>query len=522
MKRLLLLMLLPAAAACGGGAAVEQSSAATFTVKRGDLRITLTESGTLEARNKVSIRPQIETGAKILTIVDEGTTVKEGDILVELDKTEIDSEIERLEDSVIQLEAELKNARTDRDITQGENESAKDKADLKLEFAKLELKRYVEGDHPQEQRKRELAIDEADSRLKQAKDKYDQMPKLFEEGFVTAVELEEKKLAFETAQVALETAKLDLSLYTTYEYPMTLRQKQSDVTEAERELTRVVAKAEASLSAAEAVVRQKERQYETAVQKLEKAQKNRENHTISAPQAGIVIYGGGRDRWGNAEDEVKVGATVFPGRTLIELPDLGLMDARLQVHQADVGKLRVGQTAWVTLPGRNQQRYEAKVSEIGSVAQSQNWRDPIRRFDVKVQIVERVEGLRAGVTVEVEVDVGAIEGVLFLPLQTVSTSGNAFTVFRREGGEARRVRVTLGQANEQFVQVLDGLAEGDEILLVNPEVVAEEEKKPEAGQEKAPNGVPAGGAGARPGGTGGGARPGGGGTGGGKSGGGGR
>lgn len=497
---LLLAVLL--AVSCGSGAP-EDNPAATHRLVKGDLRMTLTESGTLEARFKTSIRPQIKTGAKILSIVDEGTLVKAGDVLVELDKESVQREIEDLEDRVIQLEADLKNARTDLEIQKGENESAVEKAALALEFAEKELERYEQGDHPQALRDRELKIDQADSRLKQARDKYAQMPRLLEEGFVTPIELEEKKLAFESAQVELESARLDLELYEKYTHPMTLRQKKADVIEAQREQKRVVARAEAREEAKVAVVRQKDRQYEAAVAKLEEARAELAHLTITAPQDGIVIYGGERDRRGNMEQNVKVGETAFPGRTLIELPDLTMMNVNLQVHQADVGKLRKGLTAWISLPGRSQTKYRGTVTDIGSVAQSQSWRDPIRRFDVVVQIEDRVQGLRAGITVEVEIDLGEIGATLFVPLQAVSSSGSGYFVFLKDSGGVKKRRVRLGVANEQFVQVLEGLAEGDEILLVNPEVAAEEEEQESGGGEERPGagGAPAGGngAGQRPG-----------------------
>ena len=125
------------------------------------------------------------------------------------------------------------------------------------------------------------------------------------------------------------------------------------------------------------------------------------------------------------------------------------------------------------------------MSEIGSVAQSTSWRDPVRRFDVVVQIDDRVEGLRAGVTVEVEINLGDIDGILYVPVQAIASTGAGFSVYVLEGGTVKRRRVKLGRSNEQFVQVLEGLAEGDEALLTNPDVlVPDEEGDAEALKEK--------------------------------------
>ncbi len=479
---LILTVLLVAGCADENGTGAE--GVETFLVEKGNMEITLTEAGTLQARNRVDIRSKVK--AQILSLIEEGTLVKAGDILAELDKESVQDDIERLEDNVIQLTADLKNARTDLEIQIATNDSDIEGADLKLKFSRLGLERYVEGDAKLELRDLELKLDEA-------RDKWEKMPKLLEEGFVTVVDAEKNKLAFESAQLKLEN-------YKKYTYPMTLEQKQSDVTEAKRELKRVKARAEARFEAKTAVVRQKERQFETAVGKLEEEKERLQNLTIVAPQDGIVIYGGRRDRWGNVEDEIKVGSTAYPGRTLIELPDLSRMDVKLQVHQADVRKLRKGLPALVTFPDKSAGKQKGTVTEIGSVAQSTSWRDPVKRFDVTVQLDDRVEGFRAGVTVEVQIDLGDLEDVIYLPLQAVSSTGSGFSVFVQEDRQVKRRRVSLGRSNEQFVQVLDGLKVGEKVLLTNPELVSEDDGGEEAASGRKsggrpPNGRPGGGSG---------------------------
>ncbi len=474
----LLVLTVLLAAGCAEENGGDLEGVETFTVERGDLKITLTESGSLQARNRVDIRSKVK--AQILSLIDEGTQVKAGDVLAELDKESVLDDIERLEDNVIQLETGLKSARTELNIQVDTNAGDIEEADREVRFTGLELERYEQGES-------KLKLREMELRLSQAKDKYEKMPRLLEEGFVTPVEVEENKLAFESAQ-------LELDNYKRYTHPMTLEQKKSDVTEAERGLTRVKARAQARFEEKTAVARQKERQYETAVGKLDEEKERLENLTIIAPQDGIVIYGGRRDRWGNVEDQVKVGATAYPGRTLIELPDLSLMDVKLQVHQADVRKIRKGLPAMITFPDKSAGKQMGTVTEIGSIAQSSSWRDPVKRFDLVVQLNDRVQGFRAGVTVEVEIDLGDLEDVLYVPLQAVASTGSGFSVFVREDGETRRRRVTLGRSNEQYVQVLDGLEEGDLVFLTNPDMVTEEE----SGEEALPGKKSGGPSGSRP------------------------
>ncbi|MEN8150650.1 MAG: efflux RND transporter periplasmic adaptor subunit, partial [Planctomycetota bacterium] len=473
----LLILALPFAfVSCGGGEDEAVTEETTYRVVRGDLKITLTESGSLEARQKTNVRPRIRRGEKIISLVEEGTVVRKGDVLAELDKSTIEKDIEKFEDQIIEFETQLKNARTELEIQKQTNESELDKATLTLEVARKALERYTKGEHPQEVIDLDFKIFQAKARLEQAEYRYRSIPDLLEKKFVTEVEAKEKELALAEARGNHDAAVLAKELYVKYTQPMEEAQKKADVTEGERELSRVQARAEARLDSKTAIVRQKERQFAVAKGKLDEAKEHLGFLTVLAPQDGIVIYGGNADRWGNVSNTVKVGETAYPGRTLIELPDMTQMDVHLQIHQADVTKVKKGQRAVVTIPGRRSAVFEATVADIGSVAQSRSWRDPIKRFKVVLQITERVQGLRSGVTVETEIDVGAIENVLYIPLQAATMSGGSYFVFAKTSAGVEKRPVQLGRANEQYVEVKEGLADGDEILLVTPQMVEGEAK----------------------------------------------
>ncbi len=65
---------------------ITTSNHPTFTVKRGPLRISVIESGTIKALDQVIIKSELEGRTSILTLAEEGTRVKKGDLLVELGK----------------------------------------------------------------------------------------------------------------------------------------------------------------------------------------------------------------------------------------------------------------------------------------------------------------------------------------------------------------------------------------------------------------------------------------------------
>jgi HlyD family secretion protein len=194
-------------------------SQAVFRVEPRDLRVTVTETGSLKTRNQELVRPRIPGQAKIMSLIEEGSLVKEGDVLCQLDQTDVEKEVAALETRLIQLDGELTAAKAEFEIQLSENEADIANAELKLRFADVELERYQKGEFVQEQKKREVRVEEARSSLERASRKYEQMPALLEEGFVTQAQVEEERINKVKAASEVELADLDLSTYLVYTSP---------------------------------------------------------------------------------------------------------------------------------------------------------------------------------------------------------------------------------------------------------------------------------------------------------------
>ncbi|MEN6335361.1 MAG: hypothetical protein ABFE01_14015, partial [Phycisphaerales bacterium] len=68
----------------------------TFKARRGPLTISVVESGTIKAREQVIIKNEVEGRTSIITLVPEGTRVRKGELLVELDASSLhDSKIDQ-------------------------------------------------------------------------------------------------------------------------------------------------------------------------------------------------------------------------------------------------------------------------------------------------------------------------------------------------------------------------------------------------------------------------------------------
>ncbi len=251
------------------GISTDTISGGTFTVKRGDLSITLTERGTLKTRNAAQVRSQVEGRTPIQWLADEGKAVKQGDVVIELDRTETEQSVEERRNLIIQLESEEKAARTEELIQREQNQTGLEKADLNLEVARAELAKLLEGDIPTEERRLELAIITARSESERAEARFKEMPTMQEKGFITADQFEDERIKLRRAQEALVTAEQEKELYLKYKKPLDIRQKEASVTEAEGGVLRATNQAEARLEGKKAHVSQKERRLNRERLKLE-------------------------------------------------------------------------------------------------------------------------------------------------------------------------------------------------------------------------------------------------------------
>lgn len=451
----------------GGEAKDTIDEAALFAVRRGTLEITITENGYLKAENSEQLKPKFRGSGTLTWLIDEGSDVVEGDLLAEFDKTEIETDLTDTRNKVTEIQTELEAAQAELKIQGRDNEAEIEKAQVGEKVAELTHERYVKGEYPNEQRKKKLAVEKAESELSRAQERFKQVPDLVEEGFMTKIQEEEERIKVEEAKIALESAHEDRKLYETYTYPMELAQKESAVRDADRTLTNSREKAGIRLKEREAQVSNHKRRLDTTEARVKKLEEELEAMTMNAPSAGVVLYGNASRPW--ERDRIKVGNQVYQGLTVITLPDLSVMQVQLKIHEADINQIELDQDAVITLETYRGQVFTGKVVEVATVADSSDWGDSTnKQFRVLVTMDASETELRAGITAKVEIKVGAVEDVLYVPVHAVvAEGGEHFCWIVAEGEVVRRI-VTIGKNDAHYVEVVTGLEEGEQVLLYDP------------------------------------------------------
>jgi len=444
----------------------------TAMVARQTLKIVLTERGTLKTKNSTQVRSR--ASAKIEWLIDEGKQVKEGDILVELDKKDTKNTVDQLANQITQLETELKSATTEELIQVDQNKTDIEKAELALAVADVERKKLLEADLPADERKLQLAIEEKKVALKEAEEDVTAYEELLKEDFATQREVDKAQLALKKARNDLKTAEMEWENHQSYEKPLEIRKKEAALEEAKRGLERAKKRAEAQLAAKQAVVQQKNVSLQRIRQQHEQMSKQLEEMTLKAPTEGTVLYGDPDNPWNN--ENIKVGGQVWHNMVLITLPDSREMNVVVEIHEADIDKVKPDMVAYVTSETQKDKVYEGKVVKIDSVANAgRRWwgGDDVKRFRVEIELVEKELDLKTGTSAKVEIQIGEVPDVLAVPLQAVFAREGKYYCYVAKEGEPVRVEVEPGRSNESYVEVKSGLAEGDEVLLYDPEIATE-------------------------------------------------
>lgn len=448
---------------------LKEQLADKYLIAPRSFNITLREKGELKAAQSTEVQCEVEGRSTIIWLIDEGASVKKGDLLVELASDEIETRIQDQELRESKADMDHQAALTELEIQRDRNRSDIAKGELAVELDELELQKYLEGEWPQQLKDAEIAIQQAEITLERRLEDYRDSLDLAKQGFVTKTVLEEDEFNLRKAQWDLEKARLALVVLQQYTYEATLRQKQSDLEEAHSELERIRKNAEAEERRKEQTVFARQRELEVTREILAKQREQRDKCRIIAPNDGFVIYGAqhGGGRWWDSNDQIRKGAQVTERQVLVTLPDTSQMVVSLQIHEAKMDRLELGEPVKVEIDGIPGEQFSGKVTKIARIASTNNrWLNPdLKEHDTEITLDPTERNLKPGQTAHAEIFVDRVEDALAVPKQSVYARTGQQFVFCWNDGFIEPREVQLGRSNNEWAEVVDGVKSGENILL---------------------------------------------------------
>jgi RND family efflux transporter MFP subunit len=318
-----------------------------------------------------------------------------------------------------------------------------------VESARLNLADLEDGIDPDEVTKAEAALKQTEITLKEAQWAYDQVAYRGDVGAMSqANELQDATLAYESALADYNLAVKEATPAELAEANSTLASAQSNLAELLQEP-----------SAAE--IASQQASVDKAQLSLEEAQANLEDGVLVAPTGGVVL-----------QVNIEPGERVLDDadEAALTIADTSTYLLKMDVDELDIGQVKVGQPATVTLDAFSGQSFAGTVTKISPSPASTDT-DSIVTYEVTIILdtQEQGLGLLSGMTANATIQTKELSQVLVVPNQAIQTDegSEAITYVEKldEQGNVMRVEVELGLRSGSVREVIAGLEEGDQVII---------------------------------------------------------
>lgn len=395
------------------------------------------EHGEIESSSNVEVRCGVRSrsssGINILEIVPEGSRVQAGDFLVRLDDAAFQTELIQQQITVTNSQAQVIEAQAD------------------FESAGLALEEYESGTFLEQEEQLESALFVAQENVRRAEEYLQYSQRLAERGYIPEVQLEADRFAVEKARKEKEVADTKLTVLRKFTRAKVLTGLKADVGTAKARLDSRTK----TLQLDEVRLKEIEEQIKMCV--------------MTAPVAGQVVHANDRDRRGSSGDLlIEEGRPVRERQVLIRLPDPTKMRVIAKVHESRISHVAVGTHAKIVLDALPELDLTGKVVTVSEypLPSISVYTAHVKEYAVEVDIIDPPEGLRPGMTARVAIMVAREAEAMTVPIQAVvERQGRHFAAVIDADGATESRELEIGHINEEAVVILNGLSEGENVIL---------------------------------------------------------
>lgn len=422
------------------------SNVLTHDVQSEDLLVTVTEEGNVESASNIEVKCQVAGGSSILWIIEDGKQVKKGEKIVELDSSS-------LEDQINTQRIAYEKAR-----------ATKIQSEKNFAVAKLSVTEYLEGTYKQLLQDAEALITIAEENLRAAKNSREHSQKMFRKGYVSELDMEGAAFAVDRAELELGSANTARDVLVKFTKEKTLEDLRSQRDNAEAQM-----RSDASA-------------FELEETRLKRLEDQLANCTILAPQDGMVVYANERGgRFGQTQASIEEGAAIRERQTILRLPDLEQMQVKVNVHESKVDQIESNMRARIRILDKE---FTGVVTAIANQPEPTSFfSGNVKEYATTVRVQgEDANTLRPGMTAEVEILIAHLKDVPTLPVAAVIEKRGQYMAWVNSNPPEKRPLV-IGKSNDEYVEIKDGVASGDSVLL-NPRAIVKEAREMASDDEK--------------------------------------
>ncbi len=255
--------------------------------------------------------------------------------------------------------------------------------------------------------------------------------------------------------------------------------------------------AQAEVNAAKESLKAAQYQVHSAKASLDEAKENLNRTSIWAPTDGTV------SQLNVEEGERVTGASQFSaGTEIMRIANLDTMEVNVEVNETDIVKVSMYDTALIEVDAYLDRKFKGLVTEIATSANTTGTSvDQVTNFDVKIRMLKESYSdliknngkinspFRPGMSATVEIQTERVENALSVPIQAVTTRADSTSkdkknkennikeyVFKYVNDTAKLTPVKTGVQDNMYIQIKEGLKEGDEVIVAPYRAVSKELK----------------------------------------------
>jgi multidrug efflux pump subunit AcrA (membrane-fusion protein) len=452
------------------------SKHATVKVEKGPLTEAVTLKGVVQGVEAAELAIQFKswTGQLVvLKAVEHGTPVKAGAILVEFETEKLDQAIrdarqerELTDLAILQAEVELPllERQNPLDLAAAERTNVEASADLK---------QFLAVDRPLAEEAAHFMLKSANFYLSSAKDELKQLQKMYRDKDLTEeteqIILKRYQQRVEMAEFYVKEAKID------HEHTLKVALPRREQTAKE-----AVARAELALAKARdtnpLTIQQKrlslaKLRFEQvrAKEKLAELEADRAALIVKAPTDGLAYHGRYvHGQWmvpsGSQGHALLHGGHINPGDVFFTIIAPGKLVVRAEAEEKELPGLTPGLAGRLTPTAFPDDKRDARLARVAKAPLS-------GKFEVMIELEGKAGGLVPGMTCSVRFVTARKLGALTVPASAVfeDVAEDTHYIYKQAGsGKPEKKTVKVGRTVGERTEIVDGLAEGDEILASKP------------------------------------------------------
>jgi len=506
----------------------------TAIVKRGDITVTVEATGTIEPLTIIEVKSKA-SGKIIKMPVEEGDTLKEGDLIAEIEKTYVQADVDKAQADLTAAKARLAQAETNLELQKQQyeiqlkqaeekvksaqarvdqlrveieqeresNARAIEEAKANLESAKLQLK-LAQEPRAEEVKRAEANVAQAKANLDLARAEYERTKALYDRKFVPKSELDSAKSKLDTTQAQYNSALEQLNMVKNPSREDEIKLAQLKVKKAELALTSAQERAKTSIASLQKSLEQAIAQLEDAKANLESVKANQaqiklREKDVEEAQASVVrtevALKSAQDKLADTLVTAPISGTILKkyveegqvissslqaiaggGTPLVTMADLGRVYVKVDVDETQIGYVRPGQPVSIVVDAYPDKTFEGVVLKIAPQGETvQN----VTTFKVTTEIKNPSGILKPGMNATVEITVADKKGVLLVPNEAIKEiRGRKFVIPVVNGRPVRPRMIETGVTDYEYTEVISGLSEGDVVMIGGFPKLSEGEQVP--------------------------------------------